>query len=187
MWVDVRWIWGGCEWMWVDMSAYESIWVDTFKVSNYANCTAVTSTMVSYQPPERTSKISDHIYIYNSWEILFTEAKQIPIKHIQHKQFRAPNTFPFRTGKLDLIPGYPHNVPTSGSRRRRFAKSVTGKSSKRNRWLESLPSLKLTAKAPENGCLEDDRFLLGFGLFSELLLLVSEGAYPKKQKRQEAW
>ena len=29
-----------------------------------------------------------------------------------------------------------------------------------------LPSLKLTAKAPENGWLEQDRFLLGPGLFS---------------------
>ena len=29
-----------------------------------------------------------------------------------------------------------------------------------------LPSLKLTAKAPENGWLEDDPFLLGFGNFS---------------------
>ena len=29
-----------------------------------------------------------------------------------------------------------------------------------------IASLKLTAKAPENGWLEDDPFLLGFGLFS---------------------
>ena len=29
-----------------------------------------------------------------------------------------------------------------------------------------LPSLKLTSKAPENEWLEDDPFLLGFGLFS---------------------
>ena len=28
-----------------------------------------------------------------------------------------------------------------------------------------LPSLKLTAKAPENGCLEYDRFLLGWPIF----------------------
>ena len=32
------------------------------------------------------------------------------------------------------------------------------------RW--GLPSLKLTAKAPENGWLEDKPFLLGPGLFS---------------------
>ena len=31
------------------------------------------------------------------------------------------------------------------------------------------PSLKLTAKAPENGWLEDDHFLLGPGLFSGAL------------------
>ena len=30
----------------------------------------------------------------------------------------------------------------------------------------ALPSLKLTTKAPENGWLEDDPFLLGLGLFS---------------------
>ena len=32
--------------------------------------------------------------------------------------------------------------------------------------LLALPSLKLTTKAPENGWLEDDPFLLGLGLFS---------------------
>ena len=38
-----------------------------------------------------------------------------------------------------------------------------------------LPSLKLTAKAPENGWLEDDPFLFGVCLFSGAnLLLVSE-------------
>ena len=36
-----------------------------------------------------------------------------------------------------------------------------------------LPSLKLTAKAPENGWLEYKPFLLGFGLFSEVFWLVS--------------
>ena len=37
-----------------------------------------------------------------------------------------------------------------------------------------LPSLKLTAKAPENGWLEDDRFLLGWRPGRcELLLVVS--------------
>ncbi len=35
------------------------------------------------------------------------------------------------------------------------------------------PSLKLTAKAPENGCLEYKPFLLGFSLFSGRLTLVS--------------
>ena len=34
-----------------------------------------------------------------------------------------------------------------------------------------LPSLKLTAKTPENGWLEDDRFLLGPGLFSGAMLV----------------
>ena len=32
-------------------------------------------------------------------------------------------------------------------------------------FFEDLPSLKLTVKAPENGWLEYDPFLLGFGLF----------------------
>ena len=36
-----------------------------------------------------------------------------------------------------------------------------------------LPSLKLTAKAPENGWLEDDPFLLGLGLFSGAKMLAS--------------
>ena len=31
---------------------------------------------------------------------------------------------------------------------------------------DTVPSLKLTAKAPENGWLEDNPFLLGPGLFS---------------------
>ena len=36
-----------------------------------------------------------------------------------------------------------------------------------------LPSLKLTAKTPENGWLEYKPFLLGFGLFSGAFWLVS--------------
>ena len=36
-----------------------------------------------------------------------------------------------------------------------------------------LPSLKLTAKAPENRCLEYDCFLLGPTLFSGAKMLVS--------------
>ena len=40
-----------------------------------------------------------------------------------------------------------------------------------------LPSLKLAATAPENGWLEDDRFLLGPGLFSGVFAVSSrEGA-----------
>ena len=35
---------------------------------------------------------------------------------------------------------------------------------------QEVPSLKLTAKAPKNGWLEDDPFLLGFGLFSGAML-----------------
>ena len=40
---------------------------------------------------------------------------------------------------------------------------------------QPVPTLKLTAKAPENGWLEDDllAFLLGFGLFFRGKLLVS--------------
>ncbi len=36
---------------------------------------------------------------------------------------------------------------------------------------EDLPSLKLTAKAPENGCLEDKPFLLGWPIFRGELLV----------------
>ena len=56
--------------------------MDTFKVSNYANCTAVTSTMVSYQPPDlsyiqhRLEGAGIYIYIFffrnngkQQWEI----------------------------------------------------------------------------------------------------------------------
>ena len=35
----------------------------------------------------------------------------------------------------------------------------------------TIPSLKLTSKAPENGWLEDDPFLLGVGLFSGAMLI----------------
>ena len=37
---------------------------------------------------------------------------------------------------------------------------------KQDKTEDEIPSLKLTAKAPENGWLEYDPFLLGFGLFS---------------------
>ena len=39
-------------------------------------------------------------------------------------------------------------------------------------------SLKLTAKAPEKGCLEYDRFLLGPGLFSGAMLVSGSVTYP---------
>ena len=40
-----------------------------------------------------------------------------------------------------------------------------------------LPSLKLTANAPENGWLEDDPFLLGFGKFSGAFAVSFKGVY----------
>ena len=44
--------------------------------------------------------------------------------------------------------------------------------------LKRLHSLKLTAKAPENGWLEYDPFLLGFGLFSGALAVsFREGSF----------
>ena len=42
------------------------------------------------------------------------------------------------------------------------------------KWLFWIPSLELTANAPENERLEDDRVLLGFDLFVGAKMLVSE-------------
>ena len=50
-----------------------------------------------------------------------------------------------------------------------------------------LPSLKLTAKAPENGWLEDDRFLLGFGLFSGAKMLVLGRVMVQKSPKPTTW
>ncbi len=45
-------------------------------------------------------------------------------------------------------------------------KTLSGNSSGKNPVKRVETSLKLTANAPRNGSLEDDPFLLGFGLFS---------------------
>ena len=48
----------------------------------------------------------------------------------------------------------------------------------RNIYPENIPSRKQTAKTPENGWLEDDRFLLGFGPFSGAFAVsFDEGRY----------
>ena len=49
--------------------------------------------------------------------------------------------------------------------------------------LGGVPSWELTAKAPENGCLEDDRFLLGAPSWQVLLLLVFQGFKRSSSKR----
>ena len=47
-------------------------------------------------------------------------------------------------------------------------------------YIQVIPSLKLTVKAPENGWLEDDRFLLGPGQFSWTnCQFWGEGNYPE--------
>ena len=48
-----------------------------------------------------------------------------------------------------------------------------------------VPSLKLTIFAPENGWLEDDPFLLGFGLFSGAKMLLVSGRLFCPQKADQ--